>query len=198
MKTDELKSGRRLPMTPAAVMALLAVAQLTGCAETDLDGLQSWIKAERARHLFPASAAGTDVAPAELQAQVLKPQRPGVEPFSRLRLLTTAPVDAVTAAPKTALQASSASASNRLAPPLEASPLAGMRLVGSLQRGGQPLALLRVHGLIYAVRVGDRIGQDQGRVTAITLTGLLLRESAPGPTGQPTERVVSLALVSEP
>ena len=73
-----------------------------------------------------------------------------------------------------------------------------MRLVGSLQRGGQPLALLRVNGLIYSVRVGDRIGQDQGRITAITLTGLLLREIAPGPAGRPTERVVSLALVTEP
>ena len=198
MKTEGLKSGRRLPMTPAALMALLAVVQLTGCADTDLDGVQTWIKEERARHLFPASAAGTDVAPAELQAQVLKPQRPRVEPFSSLRLLNTAPVDAATATQKASLQASTASASSRLPPPLEASPLAGMRLVGSLQRGGQPLALLRVNGLIYSVRVGDRIGQDQGRITAITLTGLLLREIAPGPAGRPTERVVSLALVTEP
>jgi type IV pilus assembly protein PilP len=73
-----------------------------------------------------------------------------------------------------------------------------MRLVGSLQKGGQPLALLRVHGLIYAVRLGDRLGQDQGRVTDITQSGLLLRETGLDSAGQPFERVVSMALVSEP
>jgi type IV pilus assembly protein PilP len=81
---------------------------------------------------------------------------------------------------------------------LDALPLAGMRLVGSVQRGDQSLALLRVQGLVYSVRVGDKIGQDQGRVSAITVSGLVLRERALNAAGQPVERVVSLALVQEP
>jgi Tfp pilus assembly protein PilP len=60
------------------------------------------------------------------------------------------------------------------------------------------LALLRVQGLIYPVRVGDKIGQDQGRVNAITWAGLVVREIARNPQGEPSERVVSLALVPEP
>jgi Tfp pilus assembly protein PilP len=60
------------------------------------------------------------------------------------------------------------------------------------------LALLRVQGLIYPVRVGDKIGQDQGRVNAITWAGLVVREIARNAQGEPSERVVSLALVPEP
>jgi Tfp pilus assembly protein PilP len=55
-----------------------------------------------------------------------------------------------------------------------------------------------VNGLLYSVRVGDRLGQDQGRVSAITLSELVLREVATDLDGQLTERVVSLTLVSEP
>jgi type IV pilus assembly protein PilP len=91
-----------------------------------------------------------------------------------------------------------AAALNRVTPPLEESPIEAIRLVGSLQRGGVALALLRVNGLIYSVRVGDRLGQDQGRVSEISLTRLLLRELVFDAAGHEIERVVSLALVPEP
>jgi type IV pilus assembly protein PilP len=122
-------------------------------------------------------------------------QRSSVEPFNPQRLLPIAPMDLATSAQKKAAQATLL---NRLTAPLEASPLAGIRMVGSLQKDGQPVALLRVNGLIYPVRVGDRLGQDQGRISAITLSALVLSEIVPGPAGQSIERVVSLALVSEP
>jgi type IV pilus assembly protein PilP len=122
-------------------------------------------------------------------------QRLSVEPFDPQRLLHRVPIDAAANAAKKTVQAS---APKPRTPPLEATPLAGMRLVGSVQKDGQFWGLLRVNGLIYPVRVGDRLGQDQGLVSAITLTGLVLRETAPGPAGKTTERLVSLALVSEP
>jgi type IV pilus assembly protein PilP len=122
-------------------------------------------------------------------------QRSSVEPFNPQRLLPIAPMDLATSAQKKAAQATLL---NRLTAPLEASPLAGIRMVGSLQKDGQPVALLRVNGLIYTVRGGDRLGQDQGRISAITLSALVLSEIVPGPAGQSIERVVSLALVSEP
>ena len=151
---------------------------------------------ERAKHalLVQPSLAHTEPPAAAEQPQAIYPQTQGVEPFSRQRLLKTAAAEAPQAAELTRLTL----APNQSRPPLDALPLAGMRLVGSLQRGGETLALLRVQGLIYAVRVGDKIGQDQGRVNAISLADLLVREVALNAQGQASERIVSLALVPEP
>jgi type IV pilus assembly protein PilP len=182
--------------TATAWMASAAFLLLTGCAETERDGgLQSWMDNERNRHktLAPTLSDDPDHLIVEVTLQD-STQRKGVEPFSSLRLLRIGANDGAAIA-KTPVPKEK---SSRPTLPLNASPLADMRLVGSLQRGGQPLALLRVNGLIYPVRVGDRLGQDQGRVTGITLTGLVLRESALDSAGQPVERLVSLALVSEP
>ncbi len=182
-----------------AFMVSTALVLLAGCAETEPDdGLQSWMQNERSRHkprapILPVLSVLPEDGPVAVTSQGLT-QRKGVEPFSSLRLLRTAAMDGAATAEIPLL----VEKSSRPTLPLNASPLAGMRLVGSLQSGGQPLALLRVNGFIYPVRVGDRLGQDQGRVTAITLSGLVLRETALGPTGQPLERVVNLALVSEP
>jgi type IV pilus assembly protein PilP len=149
------------------------------------------MQSERAKHA--PQIPHLPALPAEA-AQPIHPQPEGVEPFNRQRLLASAAVDAT--GPAESAQLERGSSPTR--PPLDALPLAGMRLVGSLQRGGETLALLRVQGLIYSVRVGDKIGQDQGRVNDITSAGLVVREIARNPQGEPSERVVSLALVPEP
>jgi type IV pilus assembly protein PilP len=118
----------------------------------------------------------------------------GVEPFSTQRLLIGLPDKA----PQAAVTPPLAQTPRPSRLTLDVLPLAGMRLIGSVQHGDQSLALLRVQGLVYSVGVGDKIGQDQGRVSAITMTGLVLRERALNAAGQEIERVVSLALVQEP
>ena len=50
--------------------------------------------------------------------------------------------------------------------PLEAFPLDSMSMVGSVNKLGQPVALLRVDGLLYQVRVGDYLGHNYGRSPA--------------------------------
>ncbi len=161
---------------------------LTGCVRADHDDLNLWMENERARQ---KPKLPVPHVPVVYQAPVYT-RYDGLEPFSRQRLLQAATAESfkpVTSSSKSSVQAT---------PPLEASPLAGMRLVGSLRRGGQRVALLRVNGLLYSVRVGDKLGQDQGRVSAITLSELVLHEVSIDLDGQSTERVVSLALVSEP
>ena len=175
---------------------IVAAVWLTGCAETasaDPTALQAWMDKERAKHAPPVPATPAPHAVA-VHSQRVYPQSQGVEPFSRQRLLTIAAAEKPQAADATRLTV----VSNPSKTTLDALPLAGMRLVGSVQRGGETLALLRVQGLIYAVRVGDKIGQDQGRVNAITESGLVVREVALNALGQASERVISFALVHEP
>ncbi len=213
MNVDAAKNTQRPPLSFASLsgwvslvsmLALLTLAKLSGCAETEPDSLHSWLQSERARHQLqrpssaPEAEALSDAGAAELPRQVAAHLQV-VEPFNSLRLLHKVTLDGSPMVQKNAPQNSAlGSPPSRLTPPLEATPLVAMRLVGSLQKGAQPLALLRVKGLIYLVRVGDRLGQDQGRVTAITLSELVLQENALDAAGQPMQRSVSLALVSEP
>jgi type IV pilus assembly protein PilP len=185
-------------------MLLMAPLALLGCAETKHAApgtLQVWMQNERQQHVLqpPPKPRSAAVDEAEHLASPELPQRidtplHGVAPFSAQRLLLGLPDKA----PQAAVTPQLTQTPSPSRPTLDALPLAGMRLVGSVQRGDQSLALLRVQGLVYSVRVGDKIGQDQGRVSAITVSGLVLRERALNAAGQPVERVVSLALVQEP
>lgn len=62
--------------------------------------------------------------------------------------------------------------------PLEEYPLDALRMVGTLRRAGQPtLAVIRdPKGILHTIRVGGRIGQNYGKVTAIGEDGLEIRE----------------------
>jgi type IV pilus assembly protein PilP len=78
--------------------------------------------------------------------------------------------------------------------PLEAFPLDAMAMVGSMNRSGQPVALVRVDKLLYKVRVGEYLGLNYGRITRINETELGLREIVQDAAGEWIERVATLQL----
>ena len=67
-------------------------------------------------------------------------------------------------------------------------------MVGSLNRNGQPVALVTVDKLLYQVRVGNYLGQNYGRITRISETELGLREIVQDAAGEWIERVATLQL----
>ena len=77
---------------------------------------------------------------------------------------------------------------------LEAFPLDSMAMVGSLNRNGQPVALISVDKLLYQVRVGNYLGLNYGRITRISETELGLREIVQDAAGEWIERVATLQL----
>jgi type IV pilus assembly protein PilP len=81
--------------------------------------------------------------------------------------------------------------------PLEAYPLDSMSMVGSINKLGQPYALLRVEGLLYQVKVGDYLGQNYGRVLKLNETELVLREVVQDAAGEWIERNTSLQLAGQ-
>jgi type IV pilus assembly protein PilO len=151
-----------------------------------LPAVQSSATSELA--LRPAFVPVNSKAVAPERSAALSPL-PGVTPFSPLRLLPAAPV---------AVPAPARTAPDRFKPPLESAPLSAMRMVGSVLGTGPPVALLRVNGRIYLVRVGDRLGPDQGQVSDIGPTGLALRETATSESGDRPGKTVRLNLVQEP
>lgn len=83
---------------------------------------------------------------------------------------------------------------NRRKEPLEAFPLDAMTMVGSLDRSGQKVALVRVDNLLHQVRAGNYLGQNYGRVTKIDENEVVLREIVQDAAGEWIERNTVLQL----
>ena len=83
---------------------------------------------------------------------------------------------------------------NRRKEPLEAYPLDSMTMVGSLVKSGRQYALLKVDSLLYQVKPGDYIGQNYGKITKISETGVSLREIVQDAAGEWIERTSALQL----
>jgi type IV pilus assembly protein PilP len=161
----------------------LAAAALCGCGD-DHEELRQWMEAQR-RQVKP------NVSPLEAPKK-FRPQEyaasENVEPFSTQKLTI--------ALKQEARQPSSlmAAEANRRKEPLEAFPLDDMSMVGSLMKPGGTFALLRVGNLLYQVKAGDYIGQNYGKITKISETGIELREIVQDAVGEWIERPATLQL----
>ena len=168
----------------AAWSALAATLLLTACS-ADEDELRGWMEQQR-REVKP------NVSP--LQAPKKFDPQPydtalTVEPFSTQKLTVALKQEA--RQPNSLLSAEL----NRRKEPLEAYPLDSMSMVGSVNRQGQPFALLRVDNLLYQVKLGDYLGQNYGRITRIAETEIALREIVQDAAGEWIERNATLQLV---
>jgi type IV pilus assembly protein PilP len=84
--------------------------------------------------------------------------------------------------------------SSRRREPLEAFPLDVMAMVGSLDRDGRRVALVKVDSLLHQVRVGNYLGQNYGLVTKVAENEITLREIVQDAGGDWIERMTTLQL----
>lgn len=78
---------------------------------------------------------------------------------------------------------------------LEQFSLDTLRMVGTLNQGGQFYGLVQAKdGRVQRVLVGNHMGQNEGRITAITPTKITLTEVVPDGLGGYLERPAALAL----
>ena len=161
-----------------------------GCGSSGEDELRQWMSNERAQ-------AKPRVTPITEPKQFL-PQPyiadEGMEPFNVLKLTQALRRESAQVASNAALIAPEMA---RRKEPLEAFPLDAMAMVGSMNKGGKPTALLTVDKLLYQVQLGHYLGQNYGRITAISETSIQLREIVQDPTGDWIERITSLELQEE-
>lgn len=111
-----------------------------------------------------------------------------VDPFSNQKL--TVALKQESSQPNSLL----ASELNRPKEPLEAYPLDSMVMVGSMAKQANPTALLKIDKLLYQVKLGDRLGQNYGKITKITETDMTLREIVQDAAGEWIERSTTLEL----
>jgi type IV pilus assembly protein PilP len=164
---------------------MLAVAGLSAC-DSDQEDLQRWMAEQRAQ-VKPAVPRITE--PKKFTPQTYT-EASSFEPFNMLKLTqalrreSNQPSTSELIAPELA----------RRKEALEAFPLDSMAMVGSMNRNGQPVALVRVDKLLYKVRVGEYLGLNYGRITRINETEVGLREIVQDAAGEWIERVATLQL----
>jgi type IV pilus assembly protein PilP len=165
------------------LLAVLIGLTLAGCS-ADHDELRQWMDQQR-REIKP------NVEPLQAPKKFDPQPYQGaqvVDPFSLQKLSVALKQEA--RQPNSLLAAEM----NRRKEPLEAYPLDSMSMVGSVNRQGQPYALLRVDQLLYQVKVGDYLGQNYGRITRIGETEITLREVVQDAAGEWIERPATLQL----
>lgn len=163
------------------------VLALVACGGAGDEELRQWME-EQKKLTLP------NVAPISEPKQ-FKPeaytQVAEIEPFSNQKLAQALKKEATQAAANGALVAPELA---RRKEALEAFPLDSMVMVGSLIKGGQPVALVKVENLLYQVRPGNYLGQNYGRVTKINETEVTLREIVQDAIGEWVERTATLQL----
>ena len=169
---------------------LLAAGALSACTSSGEDELQAWMQAER-------NGIKPSVQP------IPEPTRFEPRPYGAERLTQPFSVEKLASLLRGTQSASAANAAliepelARRRQPLEAFPLDSMSMVGSLNRAGELVALVRIDRLLYQVRKGQYLGQNYGRVTSIDETEIAVREIVQDPSGEWIERPTALQLVED-
>lgn len=173
---------------PALVALAAASVLLAGCGQ-DMDDLEAYaleVKSRKSRAIDPIPQP--------------KPYEPYVyEPGDRrdpfLPLLGARDAAALAAAGGNAGGGIKPDF-NRPREPLEEFPLDSLRMVGTITLKSKALALIRApDAVVHRVSVGDHMGQNYGKITAISETEVVLVEIIPDGLGGWMQRPASVALV---
>ena len=168
-------------------LALVYSACLAGCNSSDRDDLSQWMNDQRKQ---TRSRVDRLPEPTKFTPEAYT-QEGATEPFSSQKLAQALKRESNQNTVSTALVAPELA---RRKEPLEASPLDSVSMVGSLTKVGQPVALVRVDNLLYQVRVGNYLGQNYGKITKVSETGISLREIVQDAAGEWIERTATLQL----
>lgn len=170
-----------------AFCLLPLLPMLSACSDAVDDDLNTWMNEQRAQskpRVKPLSEP-KQFTPADYG------QSAAVDPFSADKLTQALQRDTTRTTVNTALLAPEMARRKEV---LEAYPLDALAMVGSLQKGGRPVALVKVGAMLYQVRAGEHVGQNYGLVTAVTETEIRIREVVQDPGGDWIERTASLQL----
>ena len=176
-------SAARSRSLTAVVPVLVTTLVLAACG-AEHDELRDWMEQQRreAKPNVPPLQPPKKFDPQPYTAAL------AVDPYSTQKLTVVLKQEA--RQPNSLLAAEM----NRRKEPLESYPLDSMSMVGSVNRQGQPYALLRVDNLLYQVKVGDYLGQNYGRIMRIGETEITLREIVQDAAGEWIERPAALQL----
>ena len=161
------------------VLVTMLVMLLVACEEQRDGDLRAWMAEVRQRH----HAQALSVPPAAEVPEYRYVPGSRIDPFDLAKLSATDDKQS-----GDALQPDL----RRAREPLESYPLDSLRLIGSLRRGRDAVALIEADKLVYQLRVGAHLGQDFGKVIAIGEKTIDIEELVPESGGRWTQRRAQL------
>ena len=168
-------------------LCAFCLSLVAGCSSSDEEQLQQWMAEQRNQ---TRSRVDRLPEPTKFTPQAYT-QEGSVEPFSNQKLAQALKRESNQTTANAALIAPELA---RRKEPLEASPLDSVAMVGSLIKIGQPVALVRVDNVLYQVRIGNYLGQNYGKITKVSETGISLREIVQDAADEWIERTATLQL----
>lgn len=168
-------------------VAMVAAVGLSACSSMDDDGLQAWMNEQRTQ----AKPRVTPIPEPKKFTPQDYTEDGTTDPYNFLKLSQAFKKDSSQSSANAALITPELS---RRKEALEAQPLDVMTMVGSIVKGGQTMALVKVDNLLYQIRVGNYLGQNYGLVTKVDETEVRLREIVQDAAGEWAERPAALQL----
>ncbi len=169
------------------ILAGLSLLALSACGNSGNEELQQWMTDQRSQ----TKPQVTPIPPPKKFVPQTYVPDPAAEPFGSGRLLQAFRKESGKATANAELVAPELS---RRKEPLESMPLDSIKMVGSLIKGGQLVAIVKVDNLLHQVRPGNYLGPNYGRVIKVSETGIVLREIVQDAAGEWIERAASLQL----
>lgn len=179
-KAGPTRMLRRLPVSAKLILATLLVVNLTGCSH-NMSDLQHWVAQQ-------ISKPGGPVPPIPSVPAYKAFTYPGhnKDPFDSKILL-----ELYTAEHHTKVKINR----NRPRQYLEQFPLDSLQMVGTLESHGITWALIETpNGTIQRVKVGNYMGQHDGKITAITSNSVKLMEIVPDSFGGYKKQPAAIAM----
>ena len=144
-------------------LGLLTVL-LTGCSDAPENDLRTWMSdIRRQSHPVPI-----EVSPRPTLEEFHYQASGRLDPFDITKISASLVAELNT----TGLQPDT----RRSREPLESFPLDSLRLVGSIRRQGQVVALVEADKIIHQVHMGSHLGPDMGKVIAISEGAIEIEE----------------------
>ena len=169
------------------IWALVPLLALGACGGSGEEELQQWMVEQR-NQTKPKITPIPE--PKKFLPQTYRVSI-GPEPFNGQRLTQALRQASTTATSNAALVAPEL---ERRTEPLESMPLDNMRMVGSFNKAGQLVAIIKVDNLLYQIKPGNYLGPNYGRVTKVAETEVVMREIVQDAAGEWIERVATLQL----
>lgn len=167
----------------AASAALMSVA-LAGCTDDGVEDVRAWM--EETKRQTPVKVA--KIAEPKTFVPFAYGGKDSMDPYDPAKLaVALAKLQGKTGA---GLKPDM----DRPREPLESVPLDTLRMVGTLQKVGSSQALLQSDKSVFQVKVGNYIGQNFGRITGISESGVDLKEIVQDASGEWIERPARLEL----
>ena len=172
----------RQRISPPLVLA--AAALLGGCSDGDVAEVNSWmdgVKKETRVNVTPLAEPKTFIP----FAYAVREQ---IDPFDPNKLLAE-------------LMRAAATVHNPLTPDtsrrrefLEQFPVDSMKMVGTINKGGNSWGLIQIDRAMYQVKTGTRLGQNFGVVTGLADSAISIKEVVQDAGGEWVERMSKLEL----